>query len=373
MSAPVAPPRFREARFEDYPQIQDVESVFFPDSLPPAQRRSLFLDNPLWPRLADTWPIGWVLEDATGRIVGSLNNIPSAYLLDGEEVLCANGHCWAVLPEYRGYATMLMDEYFGQEQPDVLVSAKVGSDATAVWSAYAQRVPVGDWSRAAYTVTRYRAFARAALRRKQVPDAAAAVVAPAAAVALRLKDRLTGTTLAAGAPSFEFSESESFDARFDEFWRELMEQNPKTLLGVRDSASLRWHYGIPMGASRLSIVTATGGGRIRAYCVLKQHLRPGGLRSMKIVDFQSVEPDVDLLPGLLRLALRRAAADGCAMLEHHGCGLAKMRAFDELAPYMAVKPAWSFYYLAVNPSLESRLSEPETWDPSEYDGDSSYK
>ena len=174
----------------------DLESVFFPDSLPPAQRRSLFLDNPLWPRLADTWPIGWVLEDATGRIVGSLNNIPSAYLLDGEEVLCANGHCWAVLPEYRGYATMLMDEYFGQEQPDVLVSAKVGSDATAVWSAYAQRVPVGDWSRAAYAITRYRAFARAALRRKQVPDAAAAVVAPAAAVALRLKDRLTGTALA---------------------------------------------------------------------------------------------------------------------------------------------------------------------------------
>ena len=51
------------------------------------------------------------------------------------------------------------------------------------------------------------------------------------------------------------------------------------------------------------------------------------------------------------------------MLEHHGCGLAKMRAFDELAPYRAVKPAWSFYYLAVNPSLESRLSEPEHLGP----------
>ena len=42
---------------------------------------------------------------------------------------------------------MLMDEYFSQEQPDLLVSAKVGPDATAVWSAYAQRVPVGDWAR----------------------------------------------------------------------------------------------------------------------------------------------------------------------------------------------------------------------------------
>ena len=146
-----APPRFREARFEDYPQIH----VSSPSSSPTACPRPTSAGACSWTTrcgraCADTWPIGWVLEDATGRIVGSLNNIPSAYLLDGEELLCANGHCWAVLPEYRGYATMLMDEYFGQEQPDVLVSAKVGSDATAVWSAYAQRVPVGDWSRAAY-------------------------------------------------------------------------------------------------------------------------------------------------------------------------------------------------------------------------------
>jgi hypothetical protein len=94
---------------------------------------------------------------------------------------------------------------------------------------------------------------------------------------------------------------------------------------------------------------------------------------MKLVDFQTVEPDTDLLAGLLPLALRRSAAEGCAMLEHHGCGLPKMRRFDELAPYRAEKPAWSFYYVAVDPSLETRLAEPRTWDPSEYDGDSSYK
>jgi hypothetical protein len=367
----VAVPRFREATFADYEKIYDLESVFFTDSLPAAERRSLFVDNPLWPRLADTWPVGWVLEDADGRIVGSLNNIPSAYLLDGEELLCANGHCWAVLPEYRGYATMLMDEYFDQEGPDLVVSAKVGSDATAVWSAYAQRVPIGDWSKAAYAVTRYREFARAALRRKNIPLAAAG--APVLAAALRVKDAVTVRRPPAGPPSVAFSEAPSFDARFDAFWDELVEQNPKTLLGVRGSAALRWHYGVPLRANRVSILTATRGDRIRAYCVLKQHHRPGALHSMKLVDFQTVEPDTDLLGGLLELALRRAAAANCAMLEHHGCGLPKTRAFDELAPYRAVKPAWSFYYRTTDPALGSRLAEPGTWDPSEYDGDSSYK
>ena len=156
-------------------------------------------------------------------------------------------------------------------------------------------------------------------------------------------------------------------------WAELVEQNPKTLLGVRDSAALRWHYRVPLQANRLAVLTATRGDRIRAYCVLKQHDRPGGLRSMKLVDFQTIEPDTDLLPGLLRLALRRAAAAGAVMLEHHGCGLPKMRSFDAFAPYRATKPAWSFYYVPLDPALAGRLAEPDTWDPSEYDGDSSYK
>ena len=286
-----------------------------------------------------------------------------------------------MLPEYRGCAAMLMDEYFMQEQPDLLVSAKVGADATAVWSAYAQRVPVGDWSQAAYVVTHYRAFARAALRRKGVP--LAGVLAPFAAAALRVRDAVTtrnagragakATVPPAGPASVEYGEAASFDGRFDTFWRELVEQNPTTLLGVRDGASLRWHYQVPMRAGRVWVLTATRDDRIRAFCVLKLHSRPGGLRSMKLIDFQTVEPTTDLLPGLLRLALHRAAAEDCAMLEHHGCGLAKMHGFDVLAPHRAVKPAWSFYYLPVDAALEGRLAEPGVWDPSEYDGDSSYK
>ena len=62
----------------------------------------------------------------------------------------------------------------------------------------------------------------------------------------------------------EFSEAAGFDARFDAVWAELVEQNPKTLLGVRDSAALRWHYGVPLRAGRLTISpppATTGSGR----------------------------------------------------------------------------------------------------------------
>jgi hypothetical protein len=368
---PSTPPTLREARFADYPQIFDLESTFFDDSLPPAERRSLFEDNPLWPRLRDTWPVGWVLEDVEGRIVGAVNNIPSAYLFAGQELVCGNGHCWAVLEPYRGYATMLMDEYFNQDGPDLLVSAKVGADAASVWSAYAHRVPVGDWSNAAYAITRYRAFARAALVRKGFP-LARALTLPAAAT-LRVKDALMRKALPDGLASYEFREVDGFDARFDAFWLELIAQNPSKLMGVRDAVSLRWHYGVPQRAGRLWVAVALRAGRIRAYCVLKQHHRPPDIRSMKIVDFQTLEPDKDLLPGLVKLALRRSAAANCAFLEHHGCELPKMRGFEIIARYRAVKPSWSFFYYTDDPLLEERLADPEVWDPSEYDGDSSYK
>ena len=84
----LSPPQLRVARFADYPEIYRLESTFFDDSLPPADRRSLFVDNPLWPRVSDTWPIGWVLEDADGRIVGSVNNIPSQYRFGETELIC---------------------------------------------------------------------------------------------------------------------------------------------------------------------------------------------------------------------------------------------------------------------------------------------
>lgn len=365
-----APPTLREMRFVDYPQIFRLESTFFDDALPPAQRRELFEANPLWPRLRDGWPIGWVLEDGDGAIVGAVNNVPSAYRMAGEELICGNGHCWAVLDEYRGYATLLMDEYFSQNGTDLLVSAKVGARAVALWSAYAHRVPVGDWANAAYAITRYPDFARAALTRKHVPFPGA--WARPVSVALRVKDALSAKALPAAPPSYEFRELDGFDARFDEFWDELVAQ-PNRLVAVRDAATLRWHYRVPLRAGRLWVAAALRGDRIRAYCVLKQHHRPGGITSLKLVDFQTGEPETDLLSGLVPLALRRAAAQGCSFLEHHGCGLPTMRSFETAATYRAAKPSWSFFYHTDDPILAEQLRDPRVWDPSEYDGDSSYK
>ena len=139
-------PNLRPARFDDYPQIQKLESLFGLLSLSDQDWRAIWLDNPLRARLGESWPIGWVLEEASGLIVGSLANIPSRYCYRGHELIAATGRGWVVMPEYRGVALWLMDEYFNQPGADLFINTTVNSMAVDPFSAFGSvRVPLGDW------------------------------------------------------------------------------------------------------------------------------------------------------------------------------------------------------------------------------------
>ncbi|HEY2194341.1 MAG TPA: hypothetical protein VGH76_18870 [Actinomycetospora sp.] len=366
----VEPPELRPATFDDFPAMHGLESRFLTNIFSPEDRRALFEENPLWPRLKDRWTVGWVLEDPDGSIVGAVTNVPSPYVLHGEEKICGNGLAWAVTEEHRGYAALLMDEYFEQEQADFVASSNVGVGATTIWQAYGTRVPLGDWGRAAYVVTNRRSFTREVLAMKGIPLAGALSV-PAAA-GLAVKEGATARKLAGPPEGVEIVEARGFDDRFDAFWEELRAKHADMLLAVRDRATLEWHYRIPLRAGRLWVYTAERAGSIRAFCVVKEYTRPTGMRSMKIVDYQTVEDAVDLLPGLARAAAERSADARLGMLEHNGCDIPKMSGFDDVAPYRITKAAWSFYYRTTDPDLADTLAHPDAWDPSEYDGDTSF-
>jgi hypothetical protein len=369
-TAAVEPPDLRPATFDDFPAIHRLESRFLTNIFAPDDRRALFEENPLWPRVKEYWPVGWVLEDSGGTIVGSVTNVPSLYAFRGEEKIGANGLAWAVTAEHRGYAALLMDEYFMQDDADLVISSNVGEGATPIWQAYGTAVPLGDWGRAAYMVTNRRAFTRDVLAMKKVPVAGALSV-PAAA-ALAVKDRVSSPSLPEAPDGVEIAESRAFDDRFDAFWDELRAQNHGTLLAVRDRPTLEWHYRLALRSGRIRIYTAERAGLLRAYCVAKQWDRPSGMRAMKVVDYQTLDTAVDLLPGLVRAAAERCTHDGIGLLEHNGCDIPKMQGFDRFAPYRITKAAWSFYFRSSDPALAAELAQPAVWDPSEYDGDASY-
>ena len=364
----VRAPALRTAHFDDYAQISRLQSRYLTRRvLTETEWRGLFLDNPLWPRVGTSWPIGWVLEDSDGTVVGSLSNIPSLYRWRGTELICANGRAWVTDTNYRGYALWLMDEYYNQDGVDLFINTTVAKWVTAVQLQYANKVPVGDWTQLAFRPTRYRAFAAKGLELRGFP--LRRVLTPLAAAALRLNDAVFAR-LPAPPSSVDVEEADGFDGRFDRLWAEVVSANPDLLLAERNAGTLSWHFAIPAARGDLSILTASRTGSLRAYCVLLRR-DERGFRTMHLVDFQTAEPDIDLLSPLLRVAGRRCATEGLYAIGHMGFGIPKMHGFDRAAPYRH-RGNWRFFYQAPDPELAADLDRPEVWDPSEFDGDASY-
>lgn len=359
-------PHLRPARFDDYDQIVSLEQAL--NSQPTSQEdwRELWAGNPLWDEVCGWWPIGWVLETPESEIVGSLGNIPLLYHFRGERIIAASGRGWVVAPEYRGFALWLLDERFNQPGVDLFMDTTISPLALDAFNEFSNRIPAGDWETIAYWVTGYRAFATRALQQLNVPKA----LAPATAAGLRFKDFVFGSRLPKPHPSFTIGMTDRFNSDFDVFWEERLRQNHETLLAARDCATLSWHFSLAMRRDRLWIFTASRGDHMQAYCILKRQSHVGKLARMRLVDYQTLDPGVDLLPDFIRAALRRCAAEDICILDKPGTGLFKMRTFDEFAPYRA-RQTWPLFYRAVNAAFAEDLRDAKVWDPSAYDGDAS--
>jgi hypothetical protein len=362
--------QLRSARFEDYDAIIQLEALLNPQTLSQDDWRMLWLSNPIWPKVASWWPIGWVLETPDGKIVGCMGNLPMRYHFRGEELLAASGRGWMVLPEHRafGSARRLLDIHFDQPSVDFIMDTSVSQEASERFGFLSRKVPATDWESVAYFVTGQRAFATRALHKLKVPFAQA--LAPAAGAALRLKDAILGKRFARHS-AFSIEEADGFDSRFDTFWTELLREQPETVLAARDSATLAWHFDMPLRTKRLWILTASRDRALRAYAIFERKDVGQELHRMRLVDYQTIEKDADLLEDLLGEALRRCLAQNICVLDKSGLGLAKMRAFDESAPYRRKQP-WPFWYrVGRSGAFAAELRQPQFWEPTEYDGDAS--
>jgi hypothetical protein len=363
-----ARPQLRPARFDDYEQIARLEAALTPEASSPDDWRMLWHGSPLWPHLGKRWPIGWVLETEDREIVGCIGNIPLLYHLRGEHLMAASGRGWVVAPEYRGYALWLLDERFNQACVDLFIDTTIGPAASSAFNEFSNRIPVGDWETISYFITSYSAFATRAMRKLNLP--LARVLAPSAGAALRLKDVILGRGFPKTHSAYTIESTDRFDSRFDAFWDELLRQNPDKLLAARDGATLSWHYSVPMRRGRLWILTASQNRQLRAYCIFKRHGATADVRRMRLVDYQTIDRDVDLLPDFLTVALRKCVAEDVCVLDKPGIGVGRTHAFDTLAPYRR-KQTWPYFYRAIDGGLAVELRQPKFWDPGEYDGDAS--
>jgi hypothetical protein len=81
--------------------------------------------------------------------------------------------------------------------------------------------------------------------------------------------------------------------------------------------------------------------------------------------------DTQLLRPMLAWALRKCRNEGIHMMEAYGFRPDKQSVIDSLAPYRRRLPSWFYFYKTWDKNLGEQLKDPEVWDPSHFDGDSS--
>ncbi len=363
-------PKIREATFEDYSQISVLESRYRLNPKSYEEWKYLWLGSPLYNQLS-RWPIGWVCENADGEIVGSVANIPLAYEFEGRPLIAATSRALVMDSAYRSHSFWLLSKFFNQSDVDLFVNTSVNAKAAKLQEGFrALRVPVGAWDRSAFWVTNYRAFTTSLMARKGI--AGAASLSYPLSAGLFVRDRLAGKALWGRhkGPMPQFCDQ--FDESFDVFWERMRTQRAQQLLATRSREVLHWHFRYALASNKAWLLTVSKGDELSAYAILcRQDNASYELQRMRLVDFQALPGQMELLRPILSLALERCHDEGVHMLEATGFNAEKQRVIDSTSPHYRELGAWRYFYKAKDEQLAQRLQDPEVWDPCSFDGDAS--
>jgi len=363
--------KIRETVFDDYHGITALQLRSGLAIKSYDEWRSLWDGNPVYERLRDDWPIGWVLEAEDGSIVGSIGNIPNAYHLRGRELHAATACSWVVDTLYRGYSMLILDKLARQPGADLTLSTTVSPNAEPAFKVFHwSKAPVGSWDKSAFWITGYRGFGASLLNKKAVPMAK--VISYPVSAALFCWDRMVSDDPELRGSHIEIEERSGFDHSFDEFWEELKFENYNVLLGERSRAVLDWHFRRSLQVGDTWILTASKGSRLVAYAIFdRQDNTAYGLKRVRLVDFQALKGSEHALPYALCRMLHKCRDEGIHIVENVGCWLDRPGLPKVPAPYHRTLPSSMFYYNAADRLLADTLRDPAIWAPSSFDGDAS--
>ena len=364
------PPAIREASFEDHSQIAALQSKYSLEAKSYQAWKHLWLNNPAYIQHQNCIPIGWVLEDQDDNIVGYLGNIPLHYEFEGRRLLASAAHAWVVDAHYRSFALLLAERYFSQKVMDLFLNATVGPLATDAFAIFhSLPVPVGGWDRSDFWITNHRGFLANWLTMKAVP--LAIPLSHLLSPILFVRDTFSQRELHR-QPRAGIECCSEVDDRFDIFWEKLRKANSHMLMGVRTRVVLEWHFGSALRQNSAWIVTASKGSDLTAYAIFNRYDNPRyGLRRMRLVDFQALDGTTTTLGPMLSWACQRCRCEGIDMLESIGFSTAKRNVIRESAPWERKLPCWLYFYKTRDKSLADKLTDPNVWDPSQFDGDAS--
>jgi len=313
-------------------------------------------------------PIGWVIENNEGNIVGVILNLFMNYRLNDKSYKASVVSTWAVDDNYRSDSMNLIFKWIYQKNVDLLVDNRRTERSAKILKSFKfKNVPTKDYEKIIYWVLDYPNFIKSAVKKKLKIKIGPISIIPAAILKFydfamnRNKNfNLNKKTL----------EVKSFDKKFDLFWDKLPKNNK--FMAERDIASLEWHFARGIKEKRISVLTLFNENNLIGYIVvMRSDNKKIGLKRMKIVDIQTLSNVQENTNDLIGNAIVYARKEGIHILELMGFGKNIREQALKTNPYMRTLSSSPFFYKIISDKLKNVFSEDVEWDASLFDGDGS--
>lgn len=354
--------RVRPSTLADLEGIREVSLRNGLSGFDPEERRRWWLSHPFRKEFQEV-PMGWVLENDNGTIVGTFSNIHMMYEIDGKRLKCGIAGSWGVDTEFRSSSLLLAMSYLGQKEVDFCLNGSASDVASRLMTAMkAQQVPSEDYDLSYLWIISHQAFAAAALRKRKIP--CGGIISYPLGLALRTSDSATGRSRYKNANLKRFEE---FGTKFDEFWEE-MRRGEGRLRAVRNSAVLEWRFGHALREGHAVVLGFLRGEKLCGYIVLSEKKRENlRLRQFVISDLQALNDSREIIIDLISAAIGATRENGLGALEWQGWNSAKRLIARELKPRSYRYPVWPLFYKAMDKDLRGVLSDAKNWDISPFD------
>jgi hypothetical protein len=355
--------RIRTATFDDAAAVCELYGRNGLGDVDPAEWRGRWEKYPFAPEFQDI-PIGWVLQEDDGLLVGIFANVHMLYELRGRRLRCCIGCEWAVDAASRGMSLHLLDRFLRQKGVDICL---VGSASPVTEGILTRlkipRIPAPGYEVPMLWAVRPRQFAAAALRKKAVKGAEA--LAGPAGLGLGVADFVRGS--GRGQPGSTVRSLPVFDERFDGFCERLCIES-RHLQAVRSRAVLEWRFRAPASRGEMSVITAEQDGNLLGYAVMVRRLADDLLTEVcDVADLQALGENPSTFRDLLLGALRAARESGAGTLKLLTANPSKQTVAERLRPHVYHTPNWQLFYKIRDATLALQLAAPEAWDFSPFD------
>ena len=365
------PVRLRQAEFADFESVAALGQRLGQGADSKENWKRLWVENPAVQSGLATSKIGWVLESGDS-VVGFFGSIPLLCEFEGKTLAAAATCRFAVDPEFRSSAHLLVSSFLRQKDVDLFLNTTATPAAGKIMAAMkAAPLPQADYGTVLYWVINPGRFVSAVFRKLEARPVLTKVGAFLGSFALSAETQLRGRRPGSATAGYDISDGslDEVPADFDDFCQAECKSRSR-LTGKRNAVTLRWHFAFPGSKKECRVWICRREDKIAGYAITRQEFDSAmGLRRTTVPDLLAAEDNPQVVRALIAAAYATAKRSDSHVLEVMGFPAHIKQILMESNPYTRQYPSNPYFYKARDRALHERLSNSDVWYACPFDGD----